>query len=123
MGVFSDFVKEKKLPDVQLIGVSGHQERLTPADRELLQKRRAARKAEKKYAEENIAKPKSGRGLSQQALNKAHADQPLPRKIRSKIAAAVNTILERRGQEKAKTEQIFGKIGVAKRVPKKAAKK
>jgi hypothetical protein len=114
MGVFADFQKEKNLPDAQLTGVSRMLERLSPADRELLRKRQAARKAEKKYSEENLSKPKSGRGITVQALGKARADQPLPRKIRSKIAKAVNTILQRRGQEQVKIDQIFGKVGVAK---------
>jgi len=114
MGVFADFVAEKKLPDAQIIGVSNELERLTPSDRDLLLKRHEARKKEKKYDEENIGKPKSGRGVTVLALNKARADQELPRKVRSKITAAINTILKRRGQEEVKVEQLFGKVQVAK---------
>lgn len=123
MGVFSDFLQEKKLGDAQIVWVSRRLERLTPTDRELYLKRKRARKEEKKYEELELAKPHSGRGVSKQALAKARADQPLPRKVRSKITAAINTILTRRGQEAATVEQIFGKVGVAKGAPPKKGKK
>lgn len=125
MSTFSDFLKSKNIPDAQLIGVSNQLERLTPADRELLRKREAARKGEKKYTEEGIAKPRSGRGVKQETLVEAHAGKPLARKVRSKILKAVNTILKRRGQEEAKIDAVFGKGGVAvgKKVEKAAKKK
>lgn len=124
MGVFSDLLKSKNLPEAQILGVSRALEHLTPPDRDLYLKRRKARKEEKKYAEAGAEKPRSGRGITSQSLAKASADRPLPRKVRSKIVKAINTILERRGQEKVKIEQVFGKIGVAKGAPpKKAAKK
>jgi hypothetical protein len=123
MGIFADFLRDKKIPEAQLIGVSNELERLRPEDRELLLKRQAARTAEKKYDEEKIGKPRRGRGVTTQSIARALADQPLARKVRSKLLVAVNTVLERRKQEKVRTEQLFGKVGVAKRSPKKVTKK
>lgn len=116
MGVFADFQKTNNIPDAQIMGVSRTLEKLEPEDRSLLLRRYQARKTEKKYDDENInasKKPKSGRGVSVHALDKARADTALPRKVRSKITKAVNTILKRRGKPEAKITDIFGKVTVA----------
>jgi hypothetical protein len=124
MSTFSDFLKSKNIPDAQIIGVSNAAESLTPADRILLAKRAEARKAEKKYTEDNIEKPRSGRGVKIESLTEAHEGKALPRKVRSKIVKAINTILTRRGQEAAKIDQIFGKGGLkVGKKPVKAVKK
>jgi shikimate 5-dehydrogenase len=115
MGVFADFQKTHNIPDAQIMGVSRAIEKHEPEDRTLLLKRYQARKAEKKYDDESInaaKKPRSGRGVSVQALIKARSDIPLPRKVRSKITKAVNTILKRRGKPEAKITDIFGKVTV-----------
>ena len=115
MGVFEDFQKSNNIPDAQIMGVSRTIEKHEPEDRALLLKRYQARKAEKKYDDESInatKKPRSGRGVSVFSLIKARSDIPLPRKIRSKITKAVNTILKRRGKPEAKITDIFGKVTV-----------
>lgn len=125
MGTFANFLKDKKLVDAQIIGVSRILERLNPEDRETLRKRHVARKTEKKYDEVGATKkPHSGRGVSAQALDKARADIPLPRKVRSKIAASINIILKRRGGAEVKQKDLFGEILVAKgKAPVKKKKK
>jgi hypothetical protein len=116
MGVFADFLKNNNIPDAQLVGVSHNLEKLTPEDRTLLWRRAKARKTEKKYDDEGVnaaQKPRSGRGVSAQALNEARSDVPLPRKVRSKIMKTVNLILKRRGKPEAKITDVFGKVTVA----------
>ena len=74
MGVFADFQKTNNIPDAQIMGVSRTIEKHEPEDRTLLLKRYQARKTEKKYDDESInasKKPRSGRGVSVQALIKA----------------------------------------------------
>jgi hypothetical protein len=125
MGVFADFLTEKKILDVQILGVSNEREHLRDEDRKILFARRQARKNDKKYAEVDAAntKPRSGRGVSQQALSKARADQPISRKSRGKVLASVNSILTNRKQSTVGMSQLFGEVGVAKKAPPKNVKK
>lgn len=89
-----------------------------------LRDQRAAKRRnepEKKYAEANLAKPKSGRGVSLKVVEQAVAGKPVTRKSRAKILAAVNALLSKKKQGAADMKVLFE--GAAARVGKKEEKK
>lgn len=89
-----------------------------------LRDQRAAKRRnepEKKYAEANLAKPKSGRGVSLKVVEQAAAGKPVTRKSRAKILAAVNALLAKKKQGAADMKALFE--GVAARVGKTEEKK
>lgn len=89
-----------------------------------LRDQRAAKRRnepEKKYAEANLAKPKSGRGVSLKVVEQAVAGKPVTRKSRAKILAAVNALLAKKKQGAADMKALFE--GTAMRAGKKEEKK
>lgn len=114
MGAFQQFLTQKQLDTTALARFSAQLEAHTDADQALSQKRWAKRRDKdnqaKSYAELNIGKPKSGRGVSAQQLQAALADQPLPPRVRAKITRAVNALLAKKGAEPVASGALFGDI-------------
>jgi hypothetical protein len=86
-------------------------------------KRRTKDLAEKKYAELNLAKPKTMRGVSAQQWHAALADKPLSTRVRGKILRAVNAALATKKQPAVEMKALFEgtTVRIGKK-PKEAAK-
>ncbi|HEX8697793.1 MAG TPA: hypothetical protein VF815_03050 [Myxococcaceae bacterium] len=114
MGTFQQFLTDKQIDTTVLVRLSAQLEAHTDADQLLRQKRWAKRRDKdsqaKSYAELDIGKPRSGRGISAQQLQAALKDQPLPPRVRAKIARAVNAVLTKKGAEPVASGALFGEI-------------
>lgn len=113
MGVFADFINQHKISTDALVKASAKLEALTDQDVALRAKRteKRAKQADVTYAKAEIAKPKSGRGVSALVIEKAVADKPVAKRVRGKLVRAVNSVLGGKG-EAATTAKLFGKVGV-----------
>ena len=112
MGTFQQFLTDKQIDTTVLVRLSAQLETHTDADHTLRQKRWAKRRDKdnqaKSYAELDIGKPRSGRGVSPQQLQAALEDKPLPPRVRAKIARAVNAVLTKKGAEPVASGALFG---------------
>lgn len=114
MGTFQQFLTDKQLDTTALVRLSAQLEAHTDADQALRQKRWAKRRDKdqqaKTYAELDIGKPKSGRGVSSRQLQAALEDRPLPPRVRAKITRAVNALLTKKGAAPVASGALFGEI-------------
>lgn len=112
MGTLKSFLDSKGITEQQLVTVSRRIETNDEPTRALLVKRAGKRRgketATKKYAELDIAKPKTlGRGVSHQQLSAAVNDRPVSKRVRTKILRAVNTVLGSKKDAAAEMKTIF----------------
>lgn len=109
MSTLKTFLDEKKITPKHIAVTSNRLEAFNPGDDLLLSKRKAKRinEPDKKYAELNLAKPQSGRGVSEKAVGIALAGKPVTRKTRAKILKAVNTILTTKKQAAVEMKALF----------------
>jgi len=127
MGTLKTFVDSKGITEKHILAASNRIEAGGNEGRALrnarVAKRRNKEVADKKYAELNLAKPKSMRGLSLQQWHAAVADKPLPTRVRAKILRAVNAALATKKQAAVEMKALFEgtTIRVGKK-PKEAAK-
>lgn len=115
MGSFKSFIESKGISAKQVATTSRRIEASDQNSRALLVRRSAKRRvketADKKYAELGIAKPAtSGRGISEQQVELAAADQALSRKARGKILRAINVILVKKGQPATDMKGLFDEL-------------
>jgi hypothetical protein len=109
--MLSDFLKEHGIKPEDLVARSKHIESTHIADRELMTKRRAARRDKKTYAELNLAKPQAlGRSLTPTALKRAMEGAPQPRLVRKKILRAVNAALSSKKAEQVDWRKLFADV-------------
>ncbi len=95
---FADFIKEKKLDTRRIIAASRKLEKLRPTDRAARLAKRTA-KANAAAGKENankepIAKPRSGRPVTQRAIDAAVAGKALTGPQKTRVLRAVNAVLE-----------------------------
>jgi hypothetical protein len=112
MGTLKSFLESKNISAKQVHTTSKRIETWDAESRSLLVKRVSKRAdketAPKKYEELNIAKPKQmGRGVSTKQVEAALAEQPVARKVRSKILRAVNTILASKKEAAVDMKSLF----------------
>jgi len=121
MGTLQDFIHSKGIAPDSIVAISQKLEVMNPQDRKLLAQRAAKRKgketASKPYAELNIAKPHSGRGLTAATVASALNEQALSVRQRSKMLRAVNALLEKKKEAAVDMKTLFGDT------PKKEGKK
>lgn len=114
MGMFQQFLSDKKIELTTLARRSSQLEAHAEEDRLLAQKRWAKRRDKenqpKSYQDLGLGKPKSGRGVSPQQLQAALADQPLPPRVRGKIVRAVNALVTQAGGAPVSPGELFGDI-------------
>lgn len=109
MGTFKTFIESKGITDKLIFVASrrveggGNEARSQKHAR--VKKRRL--KMEKSYAELNMAKPKSDRGLSTGQIAGAIADKPMPKKVRAKFLRAVNAALATKKQPAVDMKALF----------------
>jgi hypothetical protein len=100
MSTLKTFLESKKISAKHVAIASNRTEAWKDGDDVLREKRAAKRRnePEKKYAELEIGKPNTGRGVSEKNVEAAVAGKAVPRKVRAKILRAVNTILTTKKQ-------------------------
>jgi len=127
MGTLKDFIHSKGIVPDSIVATSQKLEAPQPQDRKLLAQRVAKRKgketASKPYAELNIAKPRSGRGLSAATVALALNEQALTARQRSKMLKAVNALLEKKKEAAVDMKTLFGDTPKKEGKKPKAAKK
>ncbi|MDY7224846.1 hypothetical protein [Hyalangium rubrum] len=114
MGTFQQFLTDKQLDITTIARRSAQLEAHDDADRTLAQKRWEKRRDKdaqgKSYAELDIGKPPSGRGVSAQQLQAALKDQALTPRVRGKIVRAINALITQKGGEPVAPAALFGEI-------------
>ena len=110
MGAFSDVMNQHGVKAEALLKQSNKMEALDDTDNDLYAKRAAKRAtaADGGYEKAGIAKPRSGRGISDKHLAAAVAGTPVPRKARAKLARAFNALIKETGKPAVATAVLFG---------------
>lgn len=103
---FASFVTEKKLNTQRILSASHKLEALRPEDRKLRLEKRLAKKAEGGEKKE-IAKPRTGRPVTNRAIEAALAGKPLTGPQKQRILRAVNHLLEQKKAEKVELKNLF----------------
>lgn len=101
------FLTSKKIDQRQLLVVSKDLEGLRPEDRALKLAKRKGKGEEAKDKEKITKKPRSGRPISSVQLAKIFAGKPVPGPAKTRVLNAVNTILERKKQDKVTLADLF----------------
>jgi len=104
----SDYLKTNKIDARRVVGASRNLERQTAEDRQLVAKK-AAIKAGKAEKDEAIAKakPRSGRRVTQPAMDRAMNGTAVAGPTKTRIVRAVNAILAARKKPEAKFRDLF----------------
>jgi hypothetical protein len=114
---FEEFLKSSKVDPRRILVASAKIERLHVEDRALKLSRRLARKSEdapKKKDGEAQKKPRSGRPVTDRALQAALTGKTLSGPAKTRILRAVNAVLEQKKLAKVELSALFD-------APKKAA--
>jgi len=107
MGAFAEFMEKHKIKPESLARVSDVLERGAEADAAARLARAKARADKKPYAELNIAKPTSGRGVSALKVREAMEDKPMPKRVRAKLLRAARKMSK--GDNLA-AKDLFGEV-------------
>lgn len=103
-----DFLKEKKIDPRRILAASAEMERLRPEDRAIKLAQRKARKSEDKKKEGLAAKkPRSGRPLTQRAIDAAIQGKDISGPSKTRLLKAVNKILEQKKQDPVTLYALF----------------
>jgi cell division protein FtsN len=106
-----EFLKEKKIDPRRVLAASSDIERLRPEDRAIRLAKRIARKAEDpaKAKKEGLAaqKPRTGRPVTQRAIDAALAGKQISGPQKTRILRAVNHLLEQKKQDKVELAALF----------------
>ena len=104
-----EFLKEKKIDPRRILVASAKIERLEPNDRRMRLTKRNARKSEDAEVKKKAAelKPKSGRPVTQRALDAVLAGQEVAGPIKTRILRALNHVLEQKKQGPVELGSIF----------------
>jgi hypothetical protein len=106
----ADFLTEKKIDPRRLLAASSDIERFRPEDRKIRLAKSVARKSEdggKKKEGEAAKKPRSGRPVTQRAIDAAMVGKTVSGPTKSRILRAVNRILEQKKQEQVELVALF----------------
>ena len=108
---FADFLTEKKIDPRRVIAASRVLEKFHVEDRKIKLAKAVARKSEdaaKKLKEGDAAKkPRSGRPVTQRAIDAAKIGKPVSGPTKTRILRAVNRLLEQKKQEKVELAALF----------------
>jgi hypothetical protein len=105
---FSKFITSKKLDPRRIIAASHELERLRPEDRLIRLNKRRARKAEDAdKAVKETRKPRSGRPVTQRAMDAALKGGTVSGPTKNRILRAVNHLLEQKKQEATDLRSLF----------------
>lgn len=107
---FAQFIAAKKLDPRRILAESHRLEKLTPEDRLIRLNKRRARIAGKEgnaNAAQETRKPRSGRPVTQRALDAAVQGAQLSGATKTRILRAINHLLELKKQEKVDLRLLF----------------
>jgi hypothetical protein len=107
---FAKFLTARKLDRRRIVAASRKLEILRPEDRAIKLNKRHARSAGDGAAEnapKEARKPRSGRPVTQRALDAALQGKPVSGPTKNRILNAVNRILEQKKQEKVDLRALF----------------
>jgi hypothetical protein len=105
-----EFLKEKKIDPRRVLAASSDVERLRPEDRAIRLAKRVARKSEDQAKKkEGLAaqKPRSGRPVTQRAIDAALAGKQISGPQKTRILRAVNHLLEQKKLDKVELGALF----------------
>jgi hypothetical protein len=105
----AQFLASKKLDARRLIAASRRLERLQPEDRKIKLNKRLAKKGDGggENAPKETRKPRSGRPVTQRAIDAALAGNTVSGPTKTRILRAVNHLLEQKKQEKVDLKALF----------------
>ena len=105
---FAQFIKSKKLDPRRIIAASHKLEKLRPEDRVIrLNKRRARAAEDADKAVKETRKPRSGRPVTQRAIDAALAGGAVSGPTKNRILRAVNHLLEQKKQQATDLRTLF----------------
>ncbi len=105
---FAQFIAQKKIDARRIVATSRRLERLQPEDRAIKRNKRVAKKAEGgEGAAKETRKPRSGRPVTQRAVQAALTGGAVSGPTKTRILRAVNHLLEQKKQEKATLRELF----------------
>lgn len=108
---FSEFLTTQKIHPRRLLNASKKVEGLRPEDRAIRLTERKLRRSEDgmpaKKEGEKRAKPRSGRPVTQRALDAAVAGRPITGPTKTRILRAVNRIIEQRKGQPVDIRALF----------------
>jgi hypothetical protein len=126
MSSLAAYLEKNQIKPVVLRRTSDRLEARSDADHDLA-RARVAQKGEKKEGAAPVAKPKSGRGLSEKQLALALAGKAVTRRTRTKALRAASAIAEKAKQPAPTMKDLFGDdkalVGKSKVAAKKGDKK
>jgi hypothetical protein len=104
---FADFLKKAKLDPRRIRAASHKLETLTPEDRTIRLNKRRARKAEGDSVPKEPRKPRSGRPVTQRAIDAALKGGTVSGPTKTRILRAVNHLLEQKKKDKVELKALF----------------
>ena len=105
---FAQFITTKKLDPRRILAASHKLESLTLEDRVIkLGKRKPKEGEEAKAKTGEVQKPRSGRPVSQRAMDAAMKGGTVSGPTKSRMLRAVNYLLEKKKQEKVQLKTLF----------------
>lgn len=105
---FQEFLQTKKIDPRRILAASEKLEKLRPEDRAIRLAQRKARSSEDKKKEGLAAqKPRSGRPVTQRAIDAAVAGKDVAGPVKTRMLRAVNHILEQKKQEPVALKALF----------------
>jgi hypothetical protein len=105
---FAQFITTKKLDPRRILAASHELEKLRPEDRAIKLTKRLAKKGEAtEGAPKETRKPRSGRPVTQRALDAAVSGKPVSGPTKTRLLHAVNHLLEQKKQEKVQLRELF----------------
>jgi hypothetical protein len=105
---FAQFIASKKLDARRILATSHRLEQLQPEDRTIRLNKRRVRKAESTEGMvKETRKPRSGRPVSDRAMDAALAGQAISGPTKTRLLKAVNHLLEQKKQEKVDLKTLF----------------
>jgi hypothetical protein len=107
---FAEFIESNKIDSRRILIASRQLEKLQPEDRALRLLRRKKAGDGKKPAEGEEAaptKPRSGRPVTQQLLDRVTAGKPVPGPAKTRLLRAVNRILEQKKKDPVDLRALF----------------
>ena len=107
---FADFLSEKKIDPRRLIAASHDLEKFRIEDRKIRLAKATARKSEegqKKTEGEAAKKPRSGRPVTQRAIDAAMVGKSVSGPTKTRILRAINRLLGQKKQDQVELGAIF----------------
>lgn len=106
MSKLSDFLTSKKIDPRRILSASKSLEAFQPEDRAIKLAKRRAKGGGDEGAKET-RKPRSGRPVTQRAIDAALAGKPVSGPTKTRILKAVNAILELKKADKVDLRALF----------------